>query len=287
VTATGRRDPSTTYAWVMPRAIWSGAVSFGLVNVPVKLVTATSPRDVRFNQLHDADGGRIQQRRVCSIDGEEVDYSHIVKGYDLGGGRYVVIEPEELASVDPEATRSVEIEEFVDLADIDPLFFEHSYYLVPDGRAEKPYALLAETMARTGKVAIGRFVLRTKSYLAAVRAHDGVLVLSTLFYADEVVQTAELDVPTAADTAPSERELQMAAALVESLSAPFEPSRYRDEHRDKVLALIEAKAEGEAITSPEIPAPANQVVDLMAALEASLAAARARADSEKEKRASA
>ena len=135
----------------MPRAIWSGSVSFGLVNVPVKLVTATSPKDVRFHQLHDADGGRINQKRVCSVDGEEVEYGHIVKGYDLGGGRYVVIEPEELASIDAEATRTIDIEEFVDLADIDPVFFEQSYYLVPDGRAEKPYALLAEAMARTGR----------------------------------------------------------------------------------------------------------------------------------------
>src|SRR5579875_517391 len=271
----------------MARAIWSGAVSFGLVNVPVKLVTATASKDVRFNQLHDADGGRIQQRRVCSVDGEEVDFAHIVKGYDLGGGRYVVVDPEELAAVDPEATRSIDIEEFVDLADIDPLFFEHSYYLVPEGRAEKPYALLVETMARTGKVAIGRFVLRTKSYLAALRARDGALVLSTLYYADEVVEPEELAVPTAADTSPTERELQMAAALVESLSAPFEPDKYRDDHREKVLALIEAKAEGQVVTSPEAEAAAPPVVDLMAALEASLAAARARADEGKGKRATA
>ena len=135
----------------MPRAIWSGSVSFGLVNVPVKLVTATSPKDVRFHQLHDADDGRIQQKRVCSVDGEEVAFDHIVKGYDLGGGRYVVVEPEELAALDVAATRTIDIEEFVDLADIDPVYFERSYYLVPDGRAEKPYALLVETMARTGQ----------------------------------------------------------------------------------------------------------------------------------------
>ncbi len=287
MTVTGHRRPAPAYPCAMARAIWSGAVSFGLVNVPVKLVTATASKDVRFNQIHDADGGRIQQRRVCSVDGEEVDFAHIVKGYDLGGGRYVVVDPEELAAVDPEATRSIDIEEFVDLADIDPLFFEHSYYLVPEGRAEKPYALLVETMARTGKVAIGRFVLRTKSYLAALRARDGALVLSTLYYADEVVEPEELAVPTAADTSPTERELQMAAALVESLSAPFEPDKYRDDHREKLLALIEAKAEGQVVTSPEAEAAAPPVVDLMAALEASLAAARARADEGKGKRATA
>jgi DNA end-binding protein Ku len=255
----------------MPRAIWSGSVSFGLVNVPVKLTTAQSPKDVRFHQLHDADGARIQQKRVCSADGEEVEFNHIVKGYDLGGGRYVVVEPEELASIDVEMTRNIDIEEFVDLADIDPVFFERSYYLVPDGRAEKPYALLVETMQRSGKVALGRFVLRTKQYLAALRARDGVLVLSTMLYDDEVVDISELEVPTAADTAPSERELNMAAQLVESLSAPFDPAKYRDDYREKVLALIEAKAQGEIITQPEPAAETAPVVDLMAALEASLA----------------
>jgi DNA end-binding protein Ku len=258
----------------MPRAIWSGSVSFGLVNVPVKLTTATSPKDVRFHQLHDEDGGRIQQRRVCSVDGEEVEYGHIVKGYDLGGGRYVVVEPEELASIDMEATRNIDIEEFVDLAEIDPVFFEKSYYLVPDGRAEKPYALLVETMQRTGKVALGRFVLRTKQYLAALRARDGVLVLSTMLYADEVVDPGELEVPTAADTTPTQRELDMAVQLVESLSAPFDPAKYHDDYREKVLALIEAKAEGEIIAQPEPAAEPAPVVDLMAALEASLERAR-------------
>jgi DNA end-binding protein Ku len=258
----------------MPRAIWSGSVSFGLVNVPVKLTTAQSPKDVRFHQLHDADNARVQQKRVCSADGEEVEYEHIVKGYDLGGGRYVVIEPEELASVDVEMTRNIDIEEFVDLSEIDPVFFERSYYLVPDGRAEKPYALLVETMQRSGKVALGRFVLRTKQYLAALRARDGVLVLSTMLYSDEVVDPGELDVPSAADTAPTEKELNMAAQLVESLSAPFEPAKYHDDYREKVLALIDAKAQGEIITAPERAEEKAPVVDLMAALEASLAKAK-------------
>jgi DNA end-binding protein Ku len=255
----------------MPRAIWSGSVSFGLVNVPVKLLSATSPKDVRFHQLHDADHGRINQRRVCSLDGEEVDFSHIVKGYDLGGGRYVVVEPEELATIDPEATRTIEIEEFVDLAEIDPVFFEKSYYLVPDGRAEKPYALLVETMSRTGKVAVGRFVLRTKQYLATLRARDGVLVLATMLYADEVVQPEELEVPTVVSTAPSERELDMAGRLVESLTSPWDPAKFHDDYREKVLALIEAKADGEVIAPAQVETPTAPVVDLMAALEASLA----------------
>jgi DNA end-binding protein Ku len=258
----------------MPRAIWSGSVSFGLVNVPVKLLTATSPKDVRFNQLHDADHGRINQKRVCSVDGEEVDYAHIVKGYDLGGGRYVIIDPEELRSIDPEASRSIDIEEFVDLEDIDPIFFEHSYYLVPDERAAKPYALLVEAMANTGKVAVGRFVLRTKQYLATMRAKEGVLVLSTMLYADEVVDMASLDVPTAEDTKPTARELSMAEQLVASLSTEFDPSKYKDTYREQVIELINRKAEGEVIAAPAEPAAAAPVVDLMAALEASLAAAK-------------
>jgi DNA end-binding protein Ku len=249
-------------------------VSFGLVNVPVKLMTATSPKDVRFHQLHDADHGRINQKRVCSVDGDEVSFEHIVKGYDVGGGRYVVVEPEELASIDVEASRTIDIEEFVELADIDPVFFEKSYYLVPDGRAEKPYALLVETMQRTGKVAIGRFVLRTKQYLATLRARDGVLVLATMLFADEVIDPSELEVPTAADTAPSQRELDMAAQLVESLTSPFEPSKYHDDYREKVLALIDAKAQGEIIAAPEVAPVQAPVVDLMAALEASLARAK-------------
>jgi DNA end-binding protein Ku len=259
----------------MPRAIWSGAVSFGLVNVPIKLVTATSPKDIRFNQLHGTDGGRINQKRVCSVDGEEVDYSEIVKGYDLGGGRYVVIDPDELRAIDPEASRTIDIEEFVDLVDIDPIYFEHTYYLVPEDRAVKPYALLVDAMAGTGKVALGKFVLRSKQYLAALRPKDGVLVLSTMLFSNEVLDTADLEVPTAESTKPSERELSMAKQLVESLSAPFDPTKYRDDYRERVMELIEQKAEGAEIAQAPDAAPTAPVLDLMAALEASLAAARA------------
>ncbi len=264
----------------MPRAIWSGSVSFGLVNVPVKLVTATSSKDVRFHQLHAADGARINQKRVCSADGDEVDYADIVKGYDLGGGRYVVIDPEELASVDPESSRTIDIEEFVDLGEIDPLYFDHSYYLVPDDRAAKPYALLVEAMTKTGKVALGRFVLRTKQYWATLRARDGALVLATMLYEDEVVDPVDLEVPTTDSVSPTKKELDMAAALVESLSAPFDPGRYHDDHREKVMAMIEAKGDGQVITAPEEPdSETAPVVDLMAALEASLAAAKDRQSS--------
>jgi DNA end-binding protein Ku len=258
----------------MPRAIWSGSISFGLVNVPVKLVSATSAKDVRFHQLHSTDGGRINQKRVCSVDGEEVEYAEIVKGYEIHKGQYVVVDPEELEGLSPEGSRSIDIEEFVDLAEIDPLFFDHSYYLVPDGVAARPYALLVEAMAGTGKVGIGRFVLRTKQYLAALRPKDGALVISTMLFADEVVQVGDLEVPTTADTKPSDREVKMARQLVSSLSADWDPAKYKDDYREQVMALIQAKAEGDEIAVPETAERPAPVVDLMAALEASLARAK-------------
>jgi DNA end-binding protein Ku len=258
----------------MPRSIWSGSISFGLVNVPVKLVTATSPKDVRFHQLHAKDQGRINQKRVCSVDGQEVEFTELVKGYEWSRDHYVVVAPEELEGLAPKAGRSIDIEEFVDLADIDPLFFEHSYYLVPDGPAARPYALLVEAMTGTGKVAIGHFVLRTKGYLVALRPSEGALLLSTMLYADEVIDVSELEVPTTAETQPSEREIDMARQLVSSLSAKWDPTKYKDEFREKVMALIRAKAEGDEIAAPEAFERPAQVVDLMAALEASLARAK-------------
>ena len=236
----------------MPRAIWSGSISFGLVNVPVKLVTATSPKDIRFHQLHGTDGGRINQKRVCSLDGEEVDYSEIVKGYEIHRGQYVIVEPEELEGLAPEASRSIDIEEFVDLADIDPLYFEHSYYLVPDGPAARPYALLVGGHGRDGQ---GRDRPLRPAHQAvpgrAARPRDGALVLSTMLFADEVVESTELEVATTKDTRPSERELTMARQLVSSLSAEWDPARYKDDYREKVMGLIEAKAEGNEIAMPE------------------------------------
>ena len=258
----------------MPRPIWSGAVSFGLVNVPVKLTTAQSPKDVRFNQLDGKDGTRISTKRVRPDTGEEVPYERLVKGYEISPNRYVVIEPSELDGLDPKASRTIDIEEFVALSEIDPLYFEKGYYLLPDKGAEKAYALLAKAMEETGRVAIARFVMRTKQYLAAIRAKDGALVLSTMLYADEVTTTSELDLPDADKVAPNAREVKMAEQLIESLSAEFDPSRYKDEHREKVLALIEAKAEGQEIVTSTTSEEPTKVVDLMAALEASLAAAK-------------
>ncbi|MEY2469663.1 MAG: end-binding protein Ku [Actinomycetota bacterium] len=264
-----------------PRSLWSGAISFGLVNVPVKMVTAVSPKDVRFNQLHAKDNSRINQKRVCALDGEEVPFEEIVKGYEVRPGTYVIVEPGELDGLDPVATHTIDILEFVDLDQIDPVYFDKPYYLVPDKRAEKAYALLAQSLESTNKVGIAKFVMRTKEYLAAIRSTKGALVISTLLFGDEVVPIETLDTP-GLETELSERELKMAEALIESLTEKFDPDRHEDTYREKVMELIAKKDDGqEIIAAPEAEAPAR-VEDLMAALEASVQAARdKRADKKK------
>jgi DNA end-binding protein Ku len=258
----------------MARSIWSGAISFGLVNVPVKLYSAVSKKNVRFHQLHGKDGVRIQMKRICPADDEEVPFEDIVKGYELSPDRYVVITPEELESLDPKKTRSIDIEEFVDLEDIDPIFYDHPYYLAPDRGAGKAYNLLVSAMREANKVAIARVVIRQKEHLTAIRATGDVLTMATMVFHDEVVPPDTIEeVEAAAETETTKRELEMAQQLIESLSTDFDPTRYRDEYRERVLELIEAKAEGQEITlqPPEEP---EKVPDLMAALEASVAAAR-------------
>jgi DNA end-binding protein Ku len=260
----------------MPRSIWRGAISFGLVNVPVKLYSAVSKKTVRFNQLHDADGVRIQQKRVCPKDGEEVPYEHIVKGYEISPDRYVIITPEELEALDPKKTRTIDIEDFVDLDEIDPLYYEHPYYLVPDTGAVKAYNLLLTALTESNKVAIARVVIRSKEYLTAIRPADGVLTMETMLFADELVPTDELEELPDPDVEATEREVDMARQLIESLSTTFEPTKYRDEYRERVLDLIERKAEGQEVSiQPPSEEPAK-VPDLMAALEASLAEAKGR-----------
>jgi DNA end-binding protein Ku len=260
----------------MPRAIWSGSISFGLVNIPVKLYTAVSKKNVSFHQIDSATQSRVKMQRI-NADGDEVPYERIVKGYELSPDRYVLIEPDELDALDPEATHSIDIEEFVDLADIDPMFYDAPYFVAPVKAAEKPYALLVRAMEEQGKVGIARFVMRTKQYLAAIRPKDGKLLISTMVYADELVPDKEIgEFDGLDDITVSEKELKMARQLVESLSADFDPSEFKDEYREKVLDLIERKAGGETI-SVETPQPADdgKVVDLMAALEASVKEARA------------
>src|SRR5436305_6288716 len=259
----------------MPRPIWSGSISFGLVSVPVKLFSATSPKEVRFHMLHDKDGGRIQQKRVCSIDGEEVAWEHIVKGFEISKGRYVTVTREELEAFNPRANKAIEIEDFVELPQIDPIYYASTYYLVPDRGAAKPYTLLREAMKRTNKIGIGRFVLRTKQYLAAVRPLGKALAISTMLYADEVVEQNELEGLPGLEAKPREKELDMAKQLVDSLAAEFDPKKYKDTWREEVLGLLEKKAEGQEIVAGEPEKePRGKVVNLMEALQRSLAAAK-------------
>jgi DNA end-binding protein Ku len=258
----------------MPRAIWSGAISFGLVNVPVKLYTATSPKTVRFHQLHDKDGVRIQQKRVCPADGEEVAYDHLVKGFEIAPDRYVIITQEELDGLDPRRTKTIDIEEFVQLDEIDPVYYDSAYHVAPATGGAKAYRLLLSAMEETGRVAIGRFVLRTRQQLCALRPANGVLMLSTMLFGDEVNAPERLDeLEALADAEATPREVKMARELIESLSTPFEPSKHHDEYRERVLELIERKAAGEEISVQPVEEPAA-VPDLMAALEASVKALR-------------
>jgi DNA end-binding protein Ku len=259
----------------MPRPIWSGSISFGLVNVPVKLFSATAPKEVRFHQLHDKDSGRIQQKRVCSVDGEEVPYEHIVKGFEISKNRYVTVSKEELEALSPRASKAIEIEDFVEMTGIDPVFYAGTYYLVPDRGAARPYALLLEAMKKTGRVGIAKFVLRTKQYLAAVRPLGGALAVSTMLYGDEVVSEKELEGLPDAHAKPREKELAMAEQLVESLATNFDIGRYKDTYREELLALLEKKAAGEEIVAePAAEQPRGKVVNLMEALQRSLAAAK-------------
>jgi DNA end-binding protein Ku len=258
----------------MPRAIWSGAISFGLVNIPVKLFSAVNKKTVRFHQIDAESGGRVRQKRV-GPDGEEIPYEQIVKGYEIGPDRYVTITPEELDSLAPEKTRTIDIEDFVDLEEIDPIFYDHPYYLAPDTGAAKAYRLLVDAMEDAGKVAIARVVIRSKENLVAIRPRDGVLAMETMLFADEVVPTDSLEELEAdGSVKTSDRELTMARQLIDSLSSDFEPEKYHDEYRERVLDLIERKAQGETIVIEEPTQEPEKVPDLMAALEASIAASK-------------
>jgi DNA end-binding protein Ku len=258
----------------MPRSIWTGAISFGLVNVPVKLYSAVSKKTVRFHQLHDKDGVRIQQKRVCPADGEEVAYEHIVKGYEITPEQYVIIEPDELEAIEPRKTKTIDIEDFVDLEDIDPLYYDHPYYLMPGTGAAKPYKLLVDAMEDAGKIGIARVVIRQKEQLVALRpAGEGVLAMSTMNFADEVVDPDKFDDKPGDDVETTKRELDMAKQLIESLSSDWEPDKYEDTYRERVLELIEQKAQGKEIAIQPVEEP-QPVPDLMAALEASVKAAR-------------
>jgi DNA end-binding protein Ku len=258
--------------------MWTGTIGFGLVTVPVKLYSAVDRKTVRFHQLSGKSGVRVAQKRVDPSTGEEVPYADIVKGYELAPDRYVVIEPGELEALEPQKTKTIEIEEFVDLSQIDPVFYDHPYYLAPGPGGSKPYRLLLEAMRETGKVAIARVVIRSKEQLVAVRPMGDVLGMATMLFADEVLPAERLDeVAEAAEVKTTKRELDIARQLVDSLAGDFDPNSFHDTYRQQVLALIERKAQGKAIAvqpaPEEVAAPAP---DLMSALKASLEAVRAR-----------
>jgi DNA end-binding protein Ku len=263
----------------MPRSIWTGAISFGLVTVPVKLYSAVSRKTVRFHQLNGKTGVRIQQKRVDPTTGDEVNYEDIVKGYELTPDRYVVIEPGELEALDPKKTKAIEIEDFVSLDEIDPIYYDHPYYLAPGPGGAKPYKLLLDAMHETGRVAIAKVVIRSKQQLVAVRPMgDNILGMATMVFPDEIIDPSTIDELAAVEEVEiNERELAIAKQLVDSLTGEFDPEKYQDTYREEVLALVERKAQGEQIAvQPEADEEEAEVPDLMAALKASLDAVRAR-----------
>lgn len=262
----------------MPRSIWTGAISFGLVTVPVKLYSAVNRKTVRFHQLSGTSGVRIAQKRVDPQSGEEVPYEDIVKGYELAPDRYVVVEPDELATLQPKKTKTIEIEDFVELSQIDPIFYDHPYYLAPGPGGAKPYRLLLEAMAESERVAIARVVIRSKEQLVAIRAMGDVLEMATMLFADEIASPDQLDeLPDPSEVKTTKREVDIAKQLIDSLAGEFEPDKYRDTYREDVLALIERKAEGKKIAiQPEAEEVAAPTPDLMSALRASLDAVRER-----------
>jgi DNA end-binding protein Ku len=258
----------------MPRAMWKGAISFGLVSVPVGLYTATEEKSLRFNQLHDEDFGRIKMQRVCSKCGEMVDFEHIVKGYEYEKDKYVILTDEDFDAVPVESTRAIDIVQFVDLADIDPVYFQKSYYLVPEETGLKAYTLLRRAMQEDGRVAIAKVAFRDKEHLAALRFKDNVFVLETMFWPDEI-RAADFEILDK-QVEVRENEVQMAKSLIDNLTDAFKPEEFRDEYREALLEIVEKKAAGEEIEVVPEPEP-TKVVDLMEALKASVEATKKKA----------
>lgn len=265
----------------MPRSMWKGTLNFGLVSVPVKLYSAAVHKNVTFHQLHAKDHARVVQRRFCSAEGEEVEYSEIVKGYELAPGRYVVVEPEEFAALEPAFTRTIEIEDFVQLEEIDAIYFDRPYFVVPSKGGARSYRLLLEAMRETSKVAIGRIVLRSREQLVAIRPREDALMMVTMNFGDEIQQTSSFYELEEAEVEVSEHELDMARRLVDSVSRPFDIANYHDTYREALMDLIDRKANGEEIVlEPAAKDEHLQAPDLMSALEASLEQVRARAGQE-------
>jgi DNA end-binding protein Ku len=251
--------------------MWKGAISFGLVTIPVAVYPATEEKSVKFNQLHDEDMGRIRYKRVCEVDGDEVSYEHIVKGYEIEKDRYVVLEDEDFDAVPVESSRTIDIQQFVDLEEIDPILYKKSYYLVPDETGAKAYALLRRALEEEGKVGVSKVSFRDKEHLAALRFKDDVFVLETMFWPDEI-RAADFET-VHEDGKIRDQEVEMAKALIDNLSEPWNPETFRDEYREALLEIVEKKAAGEEIEAAPEAAPAR-VVDLMEALKASVEAVK-------------
>ncbi|SDE99503.1 Ku protein [Sporomusa acidovorans] len=267
----------------MPRPMWSGSISFGLVNIPVKLYNAVRKKSINFNQLRKSDGCRIRLKKVCPADGAEVPAENIVKGYQISPDQYVIVTSEELEAVQPKNARTIAIEDFVQLDQIDPLYYDNCYYLTPDKGAGKAYSLLLTAMRHSGKIAIARVVMRNKEYLTAIRPAGKALALSTMHFADEIIAVDELEDLPIDIPEPDKRELAMAEQLINSLSTGFEPEKYYDQYYQQVMAMLEKKAEGQIVVSQPEVKEKGKVIDLMAALEASISAIKNKPENGREK----
>ncbi len=262
----------------MPRSLWSGSLSFGLVNVPVVMVSAVRDLDLHFRQLHEKDGAPIEVQRWCSKEDVEVPYEEIARAYEFDDGSQVIITDEELEAIEPRRTRTIEIEQFVEMDEVDAIYFDHPYYLLPAGSDDcsaRAYRLLVDVMARTDRAALGRFVMRAKEYLAIVRAYDGALMLSTMLFADEVRDSGDVENATQKSHKPSPKEVKAAVAVIEELSGPWDPGEWKDRYRRRLQDVVSRKHKGKTIKAPEPRDTApEEMPDLMAALEQTLAEMR-------------
>ena len=259
------------------RPIWTGTISFGLVNIPVKLHTAVREQNLSFHMLHDQDNARLKRKMICPVDNKEVHPEHIVKGYEIHKDQYVIVTPEDLEACGPKSTKTIEITDFVELGDIDPVYFDRPYFVVPQSAAAKPYRLLLDAMTQSKKIGISKLVMHDKEYLAALRPVENVIYLHTMHFGDEVLSVDGLEgLPSEMKT--NERELKVAGQLIDSLAGPFKPEKYRDDYRDCVVQMLEKKAHGQHIVNQPRTSPKPvKAGDLMAALEASLAEAKSQA----------
>ncbi|MGZ4191815.1 MAG: non-homologous end joining protein Ku [Solirubrobacteraceae bacterium] len=257
----------------MARSLWTGSLSFGLVNVPVSVVAAVRDRDLHFRQIHEKDGAPIETQRWCSKEDVEVPYEEITHGYELDDERQVIVTDLELQAIEPRRTRTIDIEQFVDLADVDPMYFDHPYWLMPasdDDGGVRAYRLLSEVMGQTDRAALGRFVMRAKEYLAIIRQRDGALTLTTMRFADEVRDPKDVDAATQKSHKPARKQLDAAVAVIEALTCDWQPDKHKDRYRNRLRRVVDRKRKGETITAPAAEQAAEPAPDLMAALEQTL-----------------